>query len=67
MVKTLTIDGKDRLAIILGEHDNIEELTWMREGIWELLEAVFSSDETKDSTSSLSIYMTLNLYKLMEV
>lgn len=67
MVKTVTIDGKDRLAIILGEHEGYENLNDMRENLLGLLEAISMSEEAKNDMSSFMLYTTLNLYKLMKV
>ena len=66
MIRKVTVDGKERLAIVLEKYNNMENVTEMRNGILEMFEAVFSSDQTKDLTSSEALFFILELYRQME-
>lgn len=60
MIKTLNIDGKRTLAITVESLSNFSSQE-LHDALMEVLETCLSSDEAKNLTSSLSLYILLQL------
>ena len=61
MVQQITVDGHKQLAITMKGLNNLSDLVQMQSALTEVLDTCLSSDETKDRTSSFSLWFALQL------
>ena len=66
MIKTVTVDGKERLAIISKEVGSRNEVTELRRALFDVLESCISSDEVKNLIPSLSLWYVMQLIQALE-
>lgn len=66
MIRKVTVDGKERLAIIAREISSRNEVTELRKALFEVLESCISSDEVKNIISSLSLWYVVQLIQDLE-
>ena len=59
MVQQITVDGHKQLAVTMKGLNNLSDIIEMQSAIAELLETCLSTDETKDRTSSFSLWFAL--------
>lgn len=65
MLTTINLDGKQCLAIVLG-NDCMEDAERTRESLLDILEDVSMSQNAVDCMKSDTLYRILNLYRHME-
>lgn len=66
MIQKVTIDGKERLAIVLDEGFDTSFIDLCHKAIMNALEAISMSEESKNTLTSTSMYFLLHLVKTLE-
>ena len=61
MVQQIQVEGRQQLAVTMKGLNNLSDIIEMQSAIAELLETCPSSDETKDRTSSFSLWFAFQL------
>ena len=61
MIKYVDVDGKQKPAIVMDCIDDIQAIREFRKGMVDVLTTCVSSDQTKDFTSSTSLWYLINL------
>ena len=63
MITTAFIDGVPRLAIAVPEICNRERLWELREGLLDLMETCLATEDAKEATDSVSIFIVLRFIR----